>query len=266
VGASVGVRDGIIWSKSFQVLVEVLPHEARPKGEWSEGPGYTLIASAESVSKFWPSRRTGSSAHPDYVIGRPDGCEICVLGYVEFTPYADPGEIARLTDFDLSCLTRWRYPCRTQSDIMPVAWAQYNGELAATEETALRGKCTSAVVEYLGRDADGVVSATVMKTRPEGDATVATVRLDTHLKGAHWWADGSFREVEIFDRMVGLGIRDRSTLRPGTPLVLLFDHSHIKNHEEQYFRLEDCGVELGTAENIAIIRRGISRDYAAVVR
>jgi hypothetical protein len=65
--------------------------------------------------------------HPNYLISRPGGCEICISGYVHFTPYADPGDIRRLMQLNLSCLTRI-HPCLDQNDIMPAAWKQYLAE------------------------------------------------------------------------------------------------------------------------------------------
>lgn len=121
--ATVGMRDGIVWDKGFAISIETYTHnDPAVLGGWDGY--YTLIAETESVSRFADGV---SPLHPDYAIGRPGGCEICVMGWVEFTPYADPADIRRLLQLDLSCLTRWR-PCRTQSDIMPVAWGEYVAE------------------------------------------------------------------------------------------------------------------------------------------
>jgi hypothetical protein len=121
VTADVSVRDGLVENKAFRVNILVSPQETDLFGPF----GYSLIGRAStsqaSETRSWP---TGTSRHPEYYIGQPSGCEICVSVYTVFTPYADPTDIQRLMQFNLSCLTRWRSPCRTQGDIMPAAWKE----------------------------------------------------------------------------------------------------------------------------------------------
>jgi hypothetical protein len=124
------MRDGLVWSKGFHVWVETYGHPVGWSGNWRLE--FTLIVSAYSVSRFEPAFGglidQQLMLHPYYLIGRPCGCTICVAGWTKFTPYAAPADVHRLMQLDLSCLTRWRR-CLTQSDIMPVAWAQYLAEL-----------------------------------------------------------------------------------------------------------------------------------------
>jgi hypothetical protein len=128
--ATIGMRDGVVWSKGFSVSIETYWHNVREFGKdnWIE---YELIADIHSVTRFDFSRETWEGSqlvlHPNYLISRPSGCEICVLGYVHFTPNSDPGDIHRLMQLDFSCLTRMR-PCVDQIDIMPAAWKQYLAE------------------------------------------------------------------------------------------------------------------------------------------
>jgi hypothetical protein len=130
VTAIVGVRDGVVWSKGFSVGIETYWHnipEFNPN-RWFE---YSLLADARSVPRFDSHDQARNdlqlTLHPNYLISRPDGCEVCILGYVKFTPYADPSDLHRLMQLNLSCLTRLR-PCLDQSDIMPAAWKQYLAE------------------------------------------------------------------------------------------------------------------------------------------
>jgi hypothetical protein len=135
VVANVGMNDGTVSSEEIAVFIETYAKN----GPWSSSDGgtveYTLIADAYSVPNFdrYETRQIDRqlALHPDYAIGRPGGCEICVEGWAKFTAKASSGDIKRLLGFDLSCLTRW-HPCLTQSDIMPAAWAQY-----LTERTRL---------------------------------------------------------------------------------------------------------------------------------
>jgi hypothetical protein len=126
ITATVGMHDGIVWSKGFKVNIETYWHNVPDiSGDgWLE---YPLIAQGRSVPQFdFPDRNWDypkMTPHPNYEIGRRN-CEICLEGFVYFTPYADPGDIQRLMQFNLSCLTRIR-PCVDLSDIMPAAWKQY---------------------------------------------------------------------------------------------------------------------------------------------
>jgi hypothetical protein len=128
--AEVGMRSGILWSKGFSVYIETYWHDIPDfaAGKWFE---YTLVAETRTVPNFdrpgWDHDDPQLAIHPSYVIDRPGGCEICVLGYVHFTPYADASDIQRLSQLDLSCLTRL-LPCRVEKDIMPSAWKQYSAE------------------------------------------------------------------------------------------------------------------------------------------
>jgi hypothetical protein len=128
---TVGTRDGAVSSQSSEVEIETYWHkipEFNPD-RWFE---YTLIAATHRVLQFDFADRLGAEAkqltlHPNYLIGRPGGCEICILGYVYITPYGDPADLHRLTQFNLSCLPRIR-PCVDEADIMPAAWKQYLAE------------------------------------------------------------------------------------------------------------------------------------------
>ena len=119
---TVGMRDGTVWSKGFQTSIEAY---------WHVDEFTALISNVESIPQFDSSSRYNGdpqlTLHPNYVIRRQSGC--CDdFGYVRFTPQADPNDVHRLMQFDLSCLTRIR-PCVDQSEIMPAAWKQYLAEL-----------------------------------------------------------------------------------------------------------------------------------------
>jgi hypothetical protein len=124
VRARVGVRDGVLCSKSFLVAVEV-PEYTDQQGDFGR---YTLIGDAETISRsdILNYRTAGMRGHPEYLIGKPGGCDgPCLEVHAKFTPYADPADVRRLMQFDLSCLTRMVHPCRREGDIMPAAWTQY---------------------------------------------------------------------------------------------------------------------------------------------
>ena len=130
VSANVAVRDGLVWGKGFGLYVES-PLKSGTNASLSVR--YTLIGISESASRlFISSRRARQLAlHPEYIVTEPSGCTMCEAVFVRFTPWADPSDVARLMDFNLTCLTS-RKPCREQGDIMPSAWRQH---LAETKDT-----------------------------------------------------------------------------------------------------------------------------------
>jgi hypothetical protein len=132
VTATLGMRDGVVWSKGFTINIETYWHNSRGShgSNWDE---FTLISHVGSVPLIDSSSPDYGDPqllrHSSYIIRRQAGCCFFNEGFVHFTPYADPGDIQRLMQFNLSCLTRIR-PCLDQIEIMPAAWKQYLAENA----------------------------------------------------------------------------------------------------------------------------------------
>lgn len=136
VFATVGTRDGVVWSKGFSVRMEVL--SSAQDGRRYE---YTLVSGAYVVPQL-PETNAGLfeedlQLHPNYTIGSPSGCMGCIAVWAKFTPYTEAPDVHRLMQFNLSCLSSWR-ACTEQSDIMPVAWAEHEADRVRLE--ALRDR------------------------------------------------------------------------------------------------------------------------------
>lgn len=56
--------------------------------------------------------------HPEYYAEVYPGCPGCIRFETGFTPLAGRDRIRELTDFNLSCITRWS-PCTSEADVMP---------------------------------------------------------------------------------------------------------------------------------------------------
>jgi hypothetical protein len=128
ITAKVGMIDGVVWSKGIDVRIETY---VSPSSSNSASSEYTLMAEVRSVPRF---ESLGSlygdgqlALHPDYAIGRPGGCESCILGWAKFTPNAATEDVNRMLRIDFSCLTRW-HPCLDPQDLMPAAWTQFTAE------------------------------------------------------------------------------------------------------------------------------------------
>jgi hypothetical protein len=264
VRAGWGVDEGRIWTKGFNVWVEVPPRRGRkPEDDRVE---YTLIGSADSISHL-PSREWPTfSLHPNYMIGTPAGCEICLHVYTKFTPYADGADVQRLMTFNLACLTAW-HPCRERGDIMPLAWKQYLTEMPRWQDNwrALM-KCDNYPLELLGRDSENVALADVESAHQEKKfgEPVRTVqaRLLRRMKGARKWQVGTLQELLIGEQMVNSGVQyGLEDVAPGRQFVFLLDD--WSRWQQPNFQVEVCGVLPATPGNIDAIQRGIQMDYAA---
>lgn len=248
VVGSVGMRDGVVWSKGLEVNIETY---------WSYGDGlgeYTLIADTHSVPRFhrYGSENLQLRLHPDYEIGRPGGCDTCELGWSHFTPYAASTDVRRLMQLDLSCLTRIR-PCLDQSDIMPAAWGQYLAEVPHVDEMIEHPSCSSSIIETLGRDAPNVVSGEIV--RPETANKRAQIRLLEKLKGVPNWKVGNTYEM-------GLPDPTSSAVPRNSRFVFFFDHPNLVS-DGQVDRGGACSLLPLYESNMENVHRGIDQDYTA---
>jgi hypothetical protein len=262
--ATIGMRDGVVWSKGLSVFIETYAQEV-PEFFGTTPGGYTLIADTHSAPRFdyydyrWISAQL--KLHPDYMVGRPGGCEICVEGWAKFTPYAAPADIHRLMQFDLSCLARWR-PCLTQSDIMPAAWAQHEAEQPHVDELRDQLACSQSIIEMLGRDSANMVTGEILGYHERVDGkgyqhVDVRIRVLERLKGAAEWKAGETRDVSDLSGIGG----DSTRLRTGTQLIFFGGWGSSKE-----LRIDPgygCPILLLNETNLSLVRRGIAQDYTA---
>lgn len=261
--ANIGMRDGIVWSKGISIWIETWAHPAESAG--NEAMEFSLLAEMNSASRFeyYGSPRFDSqlNLHPNYAIGRPGGCEICVMGWVKFTPYAAPEDVYRLMQLDLSCLTRW-HPCVTQSDIMPAAWAQYVEERTRGYQSGGVLACSPAILNILGRDSANIVATEVVRYRENFysngyDKITATVRVLEMLKGMAGRSVGETHEVTLLSGTICAEER----VGGGSRLVLYggWDYS-----DEAKFNPKKPWPAISMDDaNSSSFRHGIEQDYKA---
>jgi hypothetical protein len=257
VTAAVGVREGSLWSKGISVWIETYAHDVPG---FYQGPGieYTLIASVHSVPRFeyydGPGIDSQLMVHPDYAIGHPGGCSVCVAGWVIFTPYAERTDVDRLMQFNLACLTRWRR-CTTQADLMPVAWSQYLAEAPRLQGMHL--ECSPAAIKILGRDSAFIAIGEFLEHSevPNGPSYVddsATVKVLERMKGDPSWNAGEVRSV-AFNRE-----SSEPVIPAGVRLIFFGDReeSHIMQIDHRY----NCRAVAATETNLTLVRSGMSED------
>jgi hypothetical protein len=266
IKANVFVKDGFVWGKGFSLFLEIPPEGGRNAA--FAGNGYTLIGASESVSRFVPAGSQPQLVmHPQYTITTPGGCTGCVAVFVKFTPFADPPDVARLMDVNLSCLTS-RKPCRGKDDIMPAAWRQYTAETNDHEpERNDPARCTYPLT-WRARDTDNAVVINVVSNRTEKGADpflVSVVRLVKRLKGASFWEIGTTREVRVFPGTTDLVT---ANLPPGGRFIMLFQHTHRAGLTGPDVWLDRCGTVALTDPNLDAVRRGVEHEVgsSAVLR
>jgi hypothetical protein len=206
----------------------------------------------------------GLALHPNYLIheehSEGDGSQDPTV-YTDFGPHADPADIARLTNIDLSCLTRL-VACRRPEDIMPQAAAQYALEQPQLAQMEKEHACGPAVVGLMARDAEyaGLVEVTGIDTiHPKGAATVfvTNVRMTKNLASSGDWQAGKTRSIEILrigDTNAGSWV---SLLPPEVHagnrfIVLTF---HLSNDPRLY--ADPCGIVPLNHANLELVRNAI---------
>ena len=262
VRANVLVRNGLVWGKGFSLRVEVPPEGGRNPP--FAGYGYRLIGESESVSNFAPAGFWPQLAmHPEYTVTTPGGCTGCLAVFARFTPFADSSDVARLMDFNLSCLTS-RKPCREKEDIMPSAWRQYTSEKGTLNLSNDPSRCVHTL-QAQGRDTDNAVIVDVLSNRTEPGIEsfqVSTVRLADKLKAASFWEVGTTREVRVFPGTVSLTQSNLpADVSLGGHFIMFFQHSHNAGLNGPEIWLDQCGAIPLTDVNLEAVRTGIEHDF-----
>jgi hypothetical protein len=261
------VEHGIVAGAMFQIGIENFsrPNDAylyyctkRPEG--LEG---VLSGEADSTSHFslrddWE----GLTLHPDYLIEvqpprRGDAPPLTILSVSG--PHADPAVVARLSSFDLSCLTRLA-PCREPRDLMPEAAAQFAKEEPQLERARKEQVCSPAIVALMARDAGrlGVVEVTEIRTEHLGDwgnVPVPTVRMIQDFEPASDWKIGETHGLLILDANTDRpGAILPAEVRPGNRFIMLAQSGFHYRWVETY----RCGIVPLNPTNLELVRNAIA--------
>ena len=167
-----------------------------PWANGGSGTGeYELILSAvsdSSLGRTWQSEDE-FARHPDYKVLRPGGCTFCLMDWVRYADHISQNELYRLTDYNLSCVTRWK-PCVTLEELLPASkeWGLYGspwGEAEKRAEWKPPPSCTIPVYA-LARDSDALVEVEAMEDSAvqaddvRGSGESLRVKVSSVLKGA----------------------------------------------------------------------------------
>ncbi len=257
--ARVGVKNGIIWTKSYSAAIDTFTRSPDSK----ESISYVLIGDAIGMTSFRFDYRPRLFKHPEYFVGRPSGCESRDDLYAHFSPFADPAIVDQLLDFNLACLTQL-LACKYASELMPSVWRLYNqpdsNERQIKEEQPL---------EIAARDNYFVAIA-----------EVTAVRSSQELYGKQKWI--RFRILEslknvvpvdsaIYDwkpvgeyEFINWGNRKLAELKKGDR-ILVFFAAHTDRPEPPNPQTELDDLSIYSQCNLEAVKRGIARDALANV-
>lgn len=266
VYAEIRIKNGIIWTKAYTVQT--------PRDSHEMGTDDLLIGTAEGTTHLNPDDWPIPSNHPEFQIraagpceGCNGGCTICELIQTRVTPFADPGAMSQLFEFNLACISSWR-ECEEPREIMPSAWRLFRQDKTGRGDGSVDWPICKVPVDVIARDYQFGVLTEVnsVKSEIEKDgwtryvaslSLLESVKNDT-LKGRDQLA-AYLKRVRLgwSDTMLAGGV-PASSIRPGDRMFLFFNRMPSGGSVD--IDEDFCSYVLDTEQNRAAIARGIARD------
>ncbi|HZZ38590.1 MAG TPA: hypothetical protein VFE06_05620 [Acidobacteriaceae bacterium] len=267
------VQDGTVWRSYVGLRLDVPPQTLNKDDDYGYWIGVSAKASDSLHQRYDPvhHRPVGPwvlgtddqlAEHPNYKAGRPGGCEICLWAQVTFTPAISPEELERLTDYNLSCITRF-HRCVNLPDVLPIArdWHFYpTTEPPYPEPPPPRPHPCAIPLLAVARDAQrillvDVLSVEIKKGQFDGeprDGETAKVRLVQTIKGTMPLTMGAVFTVQSFPR----GSYTAESLVPGKRnIVVPWYAANLPSVE-----LDSCGVFEDSPKAQEQLKRGFAQN------
>jgi hypothetical protein len=268
-GAEIDIRDGLVSRKSFGLMVvNITPPEMGRRYLQYRAGGFNSVSSFRDLG---PICDLLMQNHPEYCVENPRDCRKCTSEYVYFTPFASSSDVARITQFDFGCMTRWS-PCEKIRDVMPAAAAEYESEerkwasLPKPAEDEGPGWYSKAAW-INARETKNVVIAEVtsigrrqvVRQSPDTPYLGASLRVIERLKGAKDWTSDQLRDLSLRTSYPIRPPETRAPVHPGARFIVMYDEWYKGGPLFVY----PYGVLPLNDANLADVRFGISRDYEA---
>ncbi len=262
------VQNGIIVRSGLSIDMTPSPFA---KGAQPSCCGDELIISVRSQASLGmpePWQEKQRSRHPDYTTWRPGGCTFCLMGRVTYADSMPADKAVMLSDFQLSCATRWS-SCLTLEELDPAAhaWHLYEAPWGdPPEKTTSQMPVGCALPLYaLGRDAKRIVSVEALEDGAalgkDGDGVEresSRVRVIAGLKGVSPWPIDSIR------RVVSSGSPFDDKMRKPPHLVKTRHYLLLLGSEDEIGQdqvsLENCGIVAEDAATDQDVMRGAAMD------
>jgi hypothetical protein len=268
VRAEFAVRNGIIWSKSFAIMLTPFPETYDERGELNAVTNSSVMAQAVCETQCSHGRFLSNE-----VIFSIDNPEMSLLieddrkghgAEVQFTPFADVNTVNALLDFNLGCLTRW-HACRTVAELVPSAASLYNSGLRKMNEGEDEDALQGLPLWIAARDAEYVAVAEALHTSsrnpPNEHSTITSFRIKKLLKGDSDMPGRSFYMITTVgsEETCPVSSADARGFHTGEEVLLAFS-GRINEESTSETELSPCVVAPMTNQNLADVQRGIARD------
>jgi len=255
IEASLRVKHGIVEESRFRMNF------------WGQDEGMERAVDTFATGDNFRAERL---QHPDYYAEKyPETyqCKGCIRFETGFTPFAGQDKIRELTDFNFSCITRWR-PCTTEAEMMPSAWKLYEAELPYKESFQKTLDECKVPPEAFGRENLTFAIADVISVQGPIQKTVnwtawsARLRIVRSLKGHLPWPHSKIvrasNEGENEDIYYGKGVPKISW----GGRYILFGYLTEDHTGRPTLDLDECGVVSYSEQNLSAFQRGIDTAFA----
>jgi hypothetical protein len=269
------VQDGKIVRTRTVLRLEVA--DSGPPEHWQYSLGFVsqvrsrLKRSSFSEHEAWI---LGSDEqlddHPDYKVGRPGGCENCENAELTYTDTLPHSDLARLTAYDLSCLTRF-HPCTQTGDLLPAGrdWHLYDGDtMGPVGKASLIPVPCRTEARALGRDAEDILEVEASSVETREDTAYIDTPITVELAHAHLLRvlkgriDAPLGSQILISPFSGSKYQQPNELAehltPGHRYLVLVDSTHRLSQGE--LEADRCGVLDDTPANLRAIQTGIGQD------
>jgi len=267
--------NGVVWLIRYVVEMETSAGQDVKEGDI----GGTLSGEAAYTARFYIfDDWRGLTLHSNYLIdeattSRNWNPHRAANVYAVFGPDADAADIARLMNFDLTCLTRWM-PCREPRDLMPEAVAQEAKEELRLVPARKDHVCGPDIVGLMARDALYAVVIEVVGNGTEhltgrGQIPTVTVRVIENLEPAGLLKSGEPAGHSEIGQIFNLEILDANTDRIATSLPPDLHPSNqyilLAESGEGYraIRAERCGIVPLNPANLELVKQAIAGNRPA---
>lgn len=265
VEADFEVRHGVIWSKSFAVLITPLPEKYDTRGELMPLLETSVMGRARSSSNCFHSWR--GAAEVAFSASNPELCLDVVderghWAFAQFTPFADESTIRQLMDFNLACITSWK-GCRTARGLMPATVAMFDDYKHRGNATNNQSARETFPLWIVARDSEYVAIGEAL--RPPGRvfenkfAGLQSFRIVKLLKGDRLISGAGIYEVNTEGSEEICPLLSDAQNTPGVKVLMFFDEP-LNRDPARESDFSECSVMPLTDQNLIAAQRGIARD------
>jgi hypothetical protein len=255
IGARIQVKNGIIWTKSFDAEIGVTPNIP-----FRDENDYILVGIARGATNSRYDLVAGSELEVLY-----PPCSGCKAIDIVYSPFANSEAVNQLLDFRFTCLTSLR-TCREPAEFTPGAWRYYRAKnddrSVASEPTVER------LLEETARDSNYIAVVQVIdneiSVQPGRQTGNLVFRIQQSLKNRVPVG------LDVHARFPQLGFvafdkgRSMESVKKGEHLIAFFD---VRPDQPEPDSTANGAYDLlrFTPNSMEIVERGISLDGLADV-